>query len=344
MFHFTRTMFTAGLGIALSVAIATSAYAVEDVTGAGSSFVFPVLTRWSAEYNKKTNIRVNYHSIGSGAGIAQIKAAAVDFGASDMPMKAEELASLGLAQFPSVIGGVVPVMNLKGIEPGKLKFNGPVMANIYLGKITRWNDEAIKALNPGVNLPDVNITVVHRSDGSGTTYNWVSYLSKVSPEWKSKVGEGTVVSWPIGFAAPGNEGMATYVKQVPNSIGYLEYAYVRQHKMNFGLLQNKAGNYVVPNTDSFKAAAATADWEHAKDFDLVMTDAPGENSYPVTATTFIIVPKEPKDLARNKVIIDFFRWSLEDGKVQANSLDYAPLPESLVKQIEAYWAATVKQG
>nr|WP_233496916.1 phosphate ABC transporter substrate-binding protein PstS [Dyella sp. AtDHG13] len=319
-----------------------TAQAATEVTGAGSTFVYPILSKWSSDYSQKTGTKVNYQSIGSGGGIAQIKAATVDFGASDMPMKAADLHALGMGQFPSVIGGVVPVANLPGIAPGTLKFTGPVLANIFLGKITRWNDPALVAINPGVKLPDSRITVVHRSDGSGTTFNWVNYLSKVSPEWKSKVGEGTSVSWPTGLGGKGNEGVAAYVKQVPYSLGYVEYAYVKQSKMNYGLVQNKAGKFVEPNAESFQAAAATADWSHAEDFDLVMTDAPGEKAYPVTATTFIIMYKQPKDAARSKAAREFFRWSLESGQSQANALDYVPLPADLVKQIEAYWGANFK--
>ncbi|PXV55935.1 phosphate ABC transporter substrate-binding protein, PhoT family [Dyella jiangningensis] len=330
------------LGLALGAGLMGTAQAATEVTGAGSTFVYPILSKWSSDYSQKTGTKVNYQSIGSGGGIAQIKAATVDFGASDMPMKAADLHALGMGQFPSVIGGVVPVANLPGIAPGTLKFTGPVLANIFLGKITRWNDPALVAINPGVKLPDSRITVVHRSDGSGTTFNWVNYLSKVSPEWKSKVGEGTSVSWPTGLGGKGNEGVAAYVKQVPYSLGYVEYAYVKQSKMNYGLVQNKAGKFVEPNAESFQAAAATADWSHAEDFDLVMTDAPGEKAYPVTATTFIIMYKQPKDAARSKAAREFFRWSLESGQSQANALDYVPLPADLVKQIEAYWGANFK--
>ena len=330
------------LGLALGAGLMGTAQAATEVTGAGSTFVYPILSKWSSDYSQKTGTKVNYQSIGSGGGIAQIKAATVDFGASDMPMKAADLHALGMGQFPSVIGGVVPVANLPGIAPGTLKFTGPVLANIFLGKITRWNDPALVAINPGVKLPDSRITVVHRSDGSGTSFNWVNYLSKVSPEWKSKVGEGTSVSWPTGLGGKGNEGVAAYVKQVPYSLGYVEYAYVKQSKMNYGLVQNKAGKFVEPNAESFQAAAATADWSHAEDFDLVMTDAPGEKAYPVTATTFIIMYKQPKDAARSKAAREFFRWSLESGQSQANALDYVPLPADLVKQIEAYWGANFK--
>ena len=313
-----------------------------EITGAGSTFVYPILSKWSAEYNAKTGVKVNYQSIGSGGGIAQIKAATVDFGASDMPMKPEELSSLGMGQFPLVIGGVVPVLNIEGVKPGEIKFTGPVLADIYLGKIQTWNDPAITKINPDLKLPDAKITVVHRSDGSGTTFNWVNYLSKVSPQWKEKVGEGTSVSWPTGVGGKGNEGVAAYVNRIKNSIGYVEYAYVLQNKMTFGQVQNKAGQLIKPSTETFQAAAASADWKNAQDFYLVMTDAPGEKAYPITATVFIIMYKTPKDAARSKAAFDFFRWALESGQSLAESLDYVPLPPALVQHIENYWRSEFK--
>ena len=336
MLHVTTLARRALLGLAVSFALCAAAHAGTEVTGAGSTFVYPILSKWSSAYNQQTGVQVNYQSIGSGGGIAQIKAATVDFGASDMPMKVEDLASLGMGQFPSVIGGVVPVVHIDGIQPGALKFTGPLLADIFLGKVSRWNDPEITAINPGLKLPDAKITVVHRSDGSGTTFNWVNYLSKVSPEWKTKIGEGTSVAWPTGLGGKGNEGVAAYVKQVPNAIGYVEYAYVMQNKMSYGLVKNRAGKFVAPSAESFQAAAATADWVHANDFDLVMTDAPGADAYPVTATTFIIMYKQPKSAERSAAVRAFFKWSLEHGQPQADSLDYVPLPPDLVKQIEAY--------
>ncbi len=307
------------------------------ITGAGSTFVFPVLAAWSSDYAKQTNAQINYQSIGSGGGIAQIKAATVDFGATDKPLPQADLDAAGLAQFPSVIGGIVPVVNLQGIEPGKLKFTGPLLADIFMAKVTKWNDPAIVALNPGVTLPDQNIVVVHRSDGSGTTFNWANYLSKVSDEWKTKVGADTSVSWPTGVGGKGNEGVASYVRQIPGALGYVEYAYVIQNKMTYGIVQNAAGEFIAPNSDSFQAAAATADWKSAKDFNLVMTNAPGKGAYPITATTFILMYKKPKDVTQTKDTLEFFKWSYEHGQKQAEALDYVPLPGSLVKQIEAYW-------
>lgn len=327
----------------VAASLAGPAHATE-VTGAGSTFVYPILSKWSADYNAKTGDKLNYQSIGSGGGIAQIKAATVDFGASDMPMKPEELSEAGLGQFPLVIGGVVPVVNIEGVEPGRMKFTGPLLAEIYMGKVKKWNDPEIQKLNPDLKLPDATINVVHRSDGSGTTFNWVNYLSKVNEEWKSKVGEGTSVSWPTGVGGKGNEGVAAYVNRLKNSIGYVEYAYVLQNKMTYGLVQNKAGQFVKPDAESFQAAASSADWKNAKDFYLVMTDAPGEKAYPVTATVFILMYKQPKDASRSKAALDFFRWALESGQKQAEALDYVPMPTEVVHQIEGYWKDSIAAG
>ena len=301
--------------------------------------MYPILSKWSADYSAKTGLHINYQSIGSGGGLAQIRAATVDFGASDAPMKPVDLQKFGMGQFPLVIGGIVPVINIDGVQAGQMRFTGPMLADIYLGKITNWNDPAIVKLNPDLKLPNAAIGVVHRSDGSGTTFNWVNYLSKVSAEWKDKVGEGTAVEWPVGVGGKGNEGVAAYVNQTKNSIGYVEYAYVLQNKMTYGLVQNKAGKFMKPDAASFQAAAASADWENAKDFYLIMTDAPGDDAYPVSATVFIIMYKQPKDAARTNTAMDFFKWALESGQKQANDLDYVPLPASLVKQIENYWKA-----
>jgi len=313
-----------------------------DVTGAGASFVFPVMSKWSSDYRKATGKQVNYQSIGSGGGIAQIKAATVDFGSSDAPMTPEDLAKYGLAQFPSVIGGVVPVINVPGVKSGAMKLDGQTLADIFLGKITMWNDPAIVALNGGVALPAKKITVVHRSDGSGTTFNFVNYLSKVNGEWKSKVGEGTSVKWPAGIGGKGNEGVAAYVKQISGGIGYVELSYALQNKMAFSRMKNAAGNYIIPTDDSFKAAAASADWANAKDFYLVMTNAPGENAWPITATNFILMYKQPKNVASAKQAKDFFKWVYANGDAQAKALDYVPLPDTLVKQIEGYWSQNMQ--
>ncbi len=308
-----------------------------DVTGAGSSFVYPVLSKWSQDYSKQKDNRINYQSIGSGGGIAQIKAATVDFGASDAPLSAEDLKAAGLGQFPSVIGGIVPVFNVEGVEGSKLKLDGQTLADIFQGKVTKWNDKAIEALNPGVKLPDTNITVVHRSDGSGTSFNFTNYLAKVSPSWAETLKFGTTVAWPVGVGGKGNEGVAAYVKQIKGSIGYVEYAYALQNKMATAQLKNAAGKFVEPNAKAFQAAADTADWASAKDFNLIMTNAPGDNAWPITATTWIIMYKQSKNAEQSKAAFDFFKWSLENGQQQASALDYVALPNSLVQKIEGYW-------
>ncbi|NIJ78074.1 phosphate transport system substrate-binding protein [Xanthomonas campestris] len=313
-----------------------------EISGAGASFIYPLVSKWSADYNAATGNKVNYQSIGSGGGIAQIKAGTVDFGSTDKPLDSVELQQAGLGQFPSAIGGVVPVVNLEGIAPGKLRLTGALLGDIFLGKVTMWNDAAIVAANPGVTLPATKINLVHRSDGSGTTFNFSNYLSKVSPEWKSKVGEGTSVQWPGGVGGKGNEGVASYVQQIKGSIGYVELAYALQNKMPYASLQNAAGQWVEPNAESFAAAAASADWANAKDFNLVITNAPGEKAWPITATNFMLMHKQPKDAARSKATLDFFKWALDNGQAQASGLHYVPLPPELVKQIQAYWASEFK--
>jgi phosphate transport system substrate-binding protein len=331
----------AAAAIALAGTIGAAAYAM-DISGAGATFPYPVFAKWAADYATKTGNHMNYQSIGSGGGIAQIKAGTVDFGASDKPLKPEELAAAGLGQFPDVIGGIVPVVNIDGVGPGQLKLTGPVLADIFLGKIRSWNDPAIKQLNPELTLPDTKISVVHRSDGSGTTFNFANYLSKVSPEWASKVGADTSIAWPTGIGGKGNEGVAAYTKQIKGAIGYLEYAYVLQNKMTYALVQNAAGKYVEPNSASFQAAAASADWGKAKDFYLIMTNAPGEGAYPIAATSFVLMHKQPKDPARAKAVLDFFDWAFKNGQQQAETLAYVPLPSSLVSQIQAYWKSDLK--
>jgi phosphate transport system substrate-binding protein len=313
-----------------------------QITGAGSTFVYPVLSAWAADYQKQGGASINYQSIGSGGGISQVKAGTVDFGATDQPLASDELAKSNLAQFPIVIGGIVAVVNIPGLEAGKLKLTGPVLADIYAGKVKTWNDPLITKLNPGVTLPSASIAVVHRSDGSGTTFNFTHYLSQISPTWKGGPGEGKTVNWPTGVGGKGNEGVAGYVKQIPNSIGYVEYAYVIQNKMTYAQLQNSAGSFVSPSADSFSAAAESADWKNAKDFNLVMTNAPGQNAYPITATTFILMPKQPKDKAKSDAALAFFKHALEKGQDQAKKLDYVPLPAALVQQVESYISANVK--
>jgi phosphate transport system substrate-binding protein len=328
--------------LTLAAAMATGAQAGGNVTGAGSSFVYPLMTKWTAEYRKSTQTAVNYQSIGSGGGIAQIKAGTVDFGASDAPLKPEELQKFGLGQFPIVIGGVVPVVNVPGVAAGKIRFTGPLLADIFMGKVSKWNDAAIVAANPGVTLPDLAIRIVHRADASGTTFNFVNYLSKVSPAWKSGVGEGTAVKWPVGIGGKGNEGVATYVKQLKGGLGYVELSYALQNKMAYASMQNAAGNWIEPSAESFAAAAASADWAKADNFYLVITNAPGKQAWPITATVFSIMYKQPKNAASAKAAKDFFAWAYASGDSQAKALDYVPLPPALVKQIEQYWSANFK--
>ena len=325
----------------LAAAFVFNAQATE-VTGAGSSFVYPVLSKWSAAYSEKTGNKVNYQSIGSGGGIAQIEAGTVDFGASDKPLSAEDLRKYGLGQFPVVIGGIVPVIHVPGVASGALKLDGTLLADIFLGNITKWNDPAIAAMNGGVTLPDTKITVVHRSDGSGTTFNFSNYLSKVSGDWKAKVGEGTSLQWPAGIGGKGNEGVAAYVRQINGGIGYVEYAYALQNKLAYSRMKNAAGKFLLPDADAFAAAAVTADWKSAKDFNLIMTNAPGVDAWPITATTWAIMYKKAKRPAQSKVTLDFFKWSYEQGQSQAASLDYVPLPPALVQQIETYWSQNLK--
>ena len=314
-----------------------------QVTGAGASFVYPLISKWSSDYAKATGNKVNYQSIGSGGGIAQIKAGTVDFGSTDKPLSPEELVQDSLVQFPSTIGGVVPVVNLPGIQAGTLRLTGALLADIYLGKLTMWNDAAIVAANPGVALPADKIHVVRRSDGSGTTFNFTNYLSKISPAWKASIGEGTTVNWAGStVGGKGNEGVASYVQQLKGSIGYVELSYALQNKMAHAAMQNAAGNWIQPNAGSFAAAAASADWSNAKDFSLVITAAPGVDAWPITATNFILMRKQPRDTAAARAALDFFRWAYASGTGQAKSLDYVPLPAELVTQIEAYWATQLK--
>ena len=313
-----------------------------DITGAGSSFVYPVLSKWSAAYAEKTGNKLNYQSVGSGAGVAQIKEGTIDFGATDAPVKAEDLAQFGLGQFPVVVGGIVPVVNIPGIEAGQVKLDGTTLADIFLGKITMWNDPRIAAMNAGVNLPSKKITVVHRSDGSGTSFNFTNYLSKVSTDWASKVKFGTAVEWPTGVGGKGNEGVSQYVKQIVGSIGYVEYAYAVKNKISWVNLKNAAGQVVAPSADAFAAAAATADWGSAKDFNVIMTNASGAQAWPITATTWVVMYKKPKNAEHTKVAFEFFKWALENGQKDAASLDYVALPDTLVKKIEAYWSTEYK--
>jgi phosphate transport system substrate-binding protein len=310
-----------------------------DVTGAGATFPAPLYAKWAAAYSTATGVRVNYQSVGSGAGIKQIKAKTVDFGASDMPLKDEELAKDGLVQFPTVIGGVVPVVNVKGIAPGKLKMTGELLGNIYLGKITKWNDEAIAALNPGLALPDSAIAVVRRADGSGTSFIFTNYLSKVNAEWKSKVGEGTAVNWPTGAGGKGNEGVSAFVQRLPNSIGYVEYAYAKQNKMSHVALKNAAGNFVEPDDVTFKAAAAAAEWQ--KSFYQVLTNQADKNAWPLSGATFILMHKSQEKPEQGATALKFFDWAYNTGDKTAADLEYVALPASVKDLVRKQWASIV---
>jgi len=316
--------------------------AAQDVTGAGASFPAPLYARWASDYHKATGAKVNYQSVGSGAGIRQIDAKTVDFGASDMPLKDEELKAKGLVQFPTVIGGVIPVVNIQGVAPGQLRLNGAILAGIYLGKISKWSDAAIQALNPGLTLPDAAIAPVRRADGSGTTFIFTNYLSKVSPEWKSKVGEGTAVNWPTGVGGKGNEGVAAFVGRMPNAIGYVEYAYVKQNRMTYALMQNAEGKVVAPEDQAFKAAAAGADWNRS--FHQILTNQPGAAAWPITGATFILMHRQQEKPAQASAVLKFFEWAYQNGDRTADELDYVPMPASVKSQIERLWTAEIKDG
>jgi phosphate transport system substrate-binding protein len=334
--NFLKTIVAAGL-----VAASTSAFAA-DITGAGATFPFPVYSKWADAYKKETGNGLNYQSIGSGAGIKQIQAKTVTFGATDAPLKPDQLEKDGLAQWPMVMGAIVPVVNLEGIKPGELVFDGETLASIYLGKITKWDDPAIAKLNPKLKLPSDAITVVRRSDGSGTTFNFTDYLSKASPDWKAKVGSGTAVEWPAGVGAKGNEGVAGNIGQTKNSIGYVEYAYAKQNKLTYAAMVNKAGKTVQPTVAAFQAAASNADWAKAPGYYLILTDQPGEASWPITAATFILMHKEPADKAASAEAVKFFKWAFAKGDKMAEELDYIPMPEPVVKLIEKTWASDIK--
>lgn len=334
--NFIKTIVAAGL-----VAASTAAMAA-DITGAGATFPFPIYSKWADAYKKDTGNGLNYQSIGSGAGIKQIQAKTVTFGATDAPLKADQLEKDGLVQWPMVMGAIVPVVNLEGINAGDLVLSGEVLGDIYLGKITKWDDAAIAKLNPKLKLPSEAITVVRRSDGSGTSFNFTDYLSKVNAEWKTKVGSGTAVEWPVGVGAKGNEGVAGNVSQTKNSIGYVEYAYAKQNKLTYAALVNKAGKTVQPTIAAFQSAAANADWAHSPGYYQILTDQPGEASWPLTAATFILMHKEPVDKAASAEAIKFFKWAFANGGKAAEELDYIPMPESVVKLIEKTWSSDIK--
>jgi phosphate transport system substrate-binding protein len=334
--NFFKAIVAAGL-----VAASTSTRAA-DVTGAGSSFIYPVLSKWADAYKTASGNAINYQSIGSGAGIKQIQASTVTFGATDAPLRADQLDKNGLAQWPMIMGDIVPVVNLEGVNAGEMTLDGETLANIFLGKITKWDDAAIKKLNPKLNLPSSAITIVHRADGSGTTFNFTDYLSKVSADWKSKVGTGTAVEWPVGVGAKGNEGVSGNIAQAKGSIGYVEYAYAKQNKLAYTALINKAGKTVQPTSEAFQAAASNADWIHAPGYHLILTDQPGDKSWPIVASTFILMHKVPTDKAATAEALKFFSFAFEKGAKMAEDLDYVPMPANVIDLIKKTWSADVK--
>jgi phosphate transport system substrate-binding protein len=333
------------LSVMVAVAALTTVGATaqeRSISGAGATFPYPIYSRWAEAYYKMNGVQLNYQSIGSGGGIAQIKAKTVDFGASDAPLTKAELDQAGLIQWPMVIGGVVPVVNLEGIKAGEIHLTPGLLADIFLAKITKWNDPAIAKANPGVSLPAAAITVVHRADGSGTTWIFTNYLDKVSPTWHSKVGTDKAVAWPVGVGGKGNEGVAAYVQRISGSIGYVEFAYALQNKMSYVLLQNKAGKYNSPTMEAFQAAAANADWSNAPGFYMVLTDQPGEKSWPIVGATFILFHREQSDLAKARDVLKFFDWCLHHGQSMAEELMYIPLPDNVVKLVEGEWQQSLR--
>lgn len=337
--HLTHGVAAAATGLLLSL----SAHAA-DITGAGATFPFPIYAKWAEAYKAQTGIGLNYQSIGSGGGIRQIKAKTVDFGASDMPLKVEELEKEGLMQFPAIIGGVVPVFNLDGVQPGQLKLTADVVANIHLGKITKWNDPAITALNAGVNLPATSITVVHRADGSGTTFLWTDFLSKTNADFKATVGSGTAVKWPTGVGGKGNEGVAANVQRVKGAFGYVEYAYAKKNNIAFALLKNRDGEFVAPSDDAFKAAAAGADWAGTPGRAVVLTNQPGKNAWPATGASFILMHKQQPDALTGRAVLKFFDWAYKNGGQMASDLAYVPMPAATVKVVQDAWKAELKDA
>lgn len=329
--------------LGLSLVPVGSAFAVESlINGAGATFPYPLYSKWAYEYNKKTGLKMNYQSIGSGGGIQQIKAKTVDFGASDAPLTAQELVEAGLIQFPMAIGGVVPVVNLKGVAPGQLKLSPEVLAGIFLGEITRWNDKRLVELNSGVKLPDDAITVVHRADGSGTTWIFTNYLDKISKAWHEKAGFGKDVNWPVGVGGKGNEGVATYVQRINNTIGYVELAYALQNKLTYTKLQNKDKVFVEPSAETFMSAAAGADWKNTPGYAVILTDQAGKETWPIAGATFILVYKNADNCANAKAVLEFFDWSYKNGAEMAKSLDYVPIPKDVYEVMEGAWAKDIK--
>lgn len=339
---FKKTVFTTAI-MALIFSVSENSYS-QAINGAGATFPFPLYSQWAYKYDQLEKIKINYQSIGSGGGIAQIKAKTVDFGASDAPLEKSELDSSGLIQFPMIMGGIVPIINVKGIKDLQLKLSPDVMAGIFLGSIKNWNDPKIKAANPGVNLPNLAITVVHRADGSGTTWIFTNYLDKVSPEWHSRAGTGKSVSWPAGIGGKGNEGVAAYVQRVNGSIGYVEYAYALQNKMTSVLLKNADGIFIAPTIETFQSAASNADWKNAPGFYMVLTNQPGKNSWPITGASFILIQKNQKDLTKAKIMLTYFQWCYLHGSEMAKQLHYIPIPQNVVNLVNDSWKKDIKSA
>ena len=333
-----------GVAVAAVGALMTLSVQAAEFTGAGATFPFPIYSKWAEAYKASTGIGLNYQSIGSGGGMRQIKAKTVDFGASDQPMKVEELEKEGIVQFPAIIGGVVPVFNLDGIQAGQLKFTAELISAIHLGKITKWNDKAIAAVNPDVKLPDVAITVVHRADGSGTTFLWTDYLSKANAEFKDKVGTGNAVKWPTGVGGKGNEGVAANVQRVKGAFGYVEYAYAKRNKIPYGQMKNRDGEFVMPDDETFKAAAASADWANTPGMGVLLTNQPGKQSWPATGASFILMHKSQADALTGRAVLKFFDWAYKNGGQMATELEYVPIPAPVVKQIQELWKASFKDS
>ena len=338
--HIAKILFATvliGTVLIVTACMVSTAHAA-NITGAGATFPYPIYAKWADAYRKATGIKLNYQSIGSGGGIKQIRAKTVDFGASDAPLKPSELDEDGMLQFPAIIGGVVPIVNVKGIAPGEIRLNGKVLSDIFLGKIKRWNDPAIAELNPGLSLPSRKITVVRRADGSGTTFLFTDYLARMSKDWAINVGIGKAVAWPTGVGGKGNEGVAAYVQRIKGAIGFVEFAYAKTNKMSHVLLQNRAGKFVAPSSETFAAAAANANWKKAPGFYLVLTDQPGASSWPITGASFIIVYKQPDDPARVLEVLSFYSWAFKSGAKMADELGYVAMPASVVETIEKAWA------
>ena len=326
----------------VALALTSTVVSAADITGAGATFPYPIYSKWSEAYKAATGIGLNYQSIGSGGGIKQIKAKIVDFGASDMPLKQEELDKEGLMQFPAIIGGVVPIVNIDGVAAGQLKLTSDVIADIYMGKITKWDHPSITAINPGVKLPNANISVVHRSDGSGTTFIWTNWLSKTNQEWADKIKDGTAVRWPTGVGGKGNEGVSAVVQQLKNSIGYVEYAYAKRNKIPHAQVKNRDGNFVQPSDDTFKAAAANADWNSAPGMYLLLTDQKGKDAWPITGASFILMHKQQADALTGRAVLKFFDWSYKNGSKMSEDLEYVHLPQSVIKLVQDNWKRDLK--